>query len=99
MSEIPHLLVHEQVEGGIQAAHPMHGRVLDVPLQPQVVGRARRHRDGGALAVHLFRRLELGAGGHQVGRLDLHIGGGEVDIGRPLRLRADKADIPKVILG
>jgi hypothetical protein len=88
------LVVHEPLEGAVDGVRPHQRRVADVALQPEVVSRPGGDRDPHPGAVHLGDRGDGRSGGHQVGRLDLAIGGGERDLLRALRLRPDQTDVP-----
>ena len=63
-------------------------------LQPQVVGAPRRYRNAHPRAVHMLDGFDPRAGRHQVRRLNLAVGGREIDGFRPLGLGPDVGDIP-----
>jgi hypothetical protein len=91
------LVFQELVERAVEPADRHQGRVLDVVLQPQPIGRPRRHGDAHAFIVDVGDRLQGRARRHHVGRLDLDIGRGEGHHRCALWLGADQADVPDVL--
>ena len=83
--------------GGVVELHQL--ALLVIVFEPQAVGAARGHREPLAGLVDLGDRLDRRAGRHEIGRLDLGIGGGEADDRGALRLGADIADVPQPLLG
>ena len=60
----------------------------------QAVGAAAVDGDANALAIDLLDRPDLRARRHEIGRLDLEVGGAERDLLGARRLGADQADVP-----
>src|SRR5271170_376395 len=94
-----HLLVLEGLDRGVGAVELQEFALLEVVFEPQPIGAARGHRGALAGLVDLADQADRGTRRHQIGSLDLAIGGGEVDDRRALRLGADIADVPEPFLG
>ena len=88
------LVGDELLVGAVEGVGPHQRGVLDVAVEPEAVGAAPRHGDAHARLVDVGDGLDRRAGRHQVGRLDLAVGGGEGDLLGALRLGADQADVP-----
>src|SRR5256885_82465 len=81
------------------AAGAAHSPLVEMFPQPQAIGAARGHGDALAGLIDLGDAADRGARRNQIGRLDLAIGGGEVDDRGALRLGADIADVPQPLFG
>src|SRR6202011_5929623 len=93
-----HLLTVERFECGVGTVELQQLRLLDVVFEPEAVGAARRYRDALPGLVDLADMADRGARRHEIGRLDLAIGGGEVDHRGALRFGADQANVPQALL-
>ncbi|MNT44766.1 hypothetical protein D3C72_1813070 [compost metagenome] len=73
------------------------GGVLQFAGQIEIVGAAFAHGDTVGGAVHLFHVPQGRILAHQIGALDQHIGIGESDAGRPLRINGEESDVGLVL--
>src|SRR5216683_3986634 len=94
-----HLLTVELLERGGGAVELQQLRLLDVVFEPEPVSAPRSYRDTLPGLVDLGDIADRRARRHEIGRLDLAIGGGEVDYRGALRFGADQADVPNALLG